>query len=36
MPAGSPGMGDDPHASYDVIAFGGTAGTGGVFFRVGN
>jgi hypothetical protein len=36
MPAGSPGMGDYPHASYDVIAFGGTAGTGAVFFRVGN
>ncbi len=35
MPAGSSGMGADPHASYDVIAFGGAAGDGAVFERVG-
>ena len=35
MPAGSPGMGDDPAARYDVIAFGGTAGAGSVFYRAG-
>ena len=35
MPAGSPGMGDDPAARYDVIAYGGTAGEGEVFFRAG-
>lgn len=35
MPMGSPGMGDDPAARYDVIAFGGTAGTGTVFYRAG-
>ena len=36
MPAGSPGMGNDPNAAYDVIAFGGTAGDGALFHRVGN
>ena len=36
MPAGSPGMGDDPDASYEVIAFGGAAGDGVAFLRVGN
>ncbi|WP_299649129.1 DUF411 domain-containing protein [uncultured Tateyamaria sp.] len=35
MPAGSPGMGTDPTAQYDVIAFGGTAGKGVVFHRAG-
>ncbi|PVA11312.1 CopG family transcriptional regulator [Pelagivirga sediminicola] len=35
MPAGSPGMGDDPNAQFDVIAFGGTAGAGQVFYRAG-
>lgn len=35
MPAGSPGMGNDPTARYDVIAFGGDAGEGEVFYRAG-
>ena len=35
MPAGSPGMGDDPTARFDVIAFGGDAGPGDVYFRAG-
>ncbi len=35
MPMGSPGMGDDPAARYDVIAFGGDAGAGRVFYRAG-
>ncbi|WP_425041125.1 DUF411 domain-containing protein [Primorskyibacter sp. S187A] len=35
MPFGSPGMGDDPNARYDVIAFGGDAGMGAVFYRAG-
>ncbi|WP_299368602.1 DUF411 domain-containing protein [uncultured Tateyamaria sp.] len=35
MPMGSPGMGDDPTARYDVIAFGGEAGAGKVFYRSG-
>lgn len=35
MPAGSPGMGDDPTARYDVIAFGGDAGKGEVFYQAG-
>lgn len=35
MPAGSPGMGDDPNARYDVMAWGGTAGEGEVFQKVG-
>ena len=35
MPYGSPGMGDDPSARYDVIAFGGDAGEGEVFYRAG-
>ncbi|MFX0540618.1 DUF411 domain-containing protein [Roseovarius sp. S4756] len=35
MPAGSPGMGDDPNAQFDVIAFGGTAGDGEIFYRAG-
>lgn len=35
MPAGSPGMGDDPAARFDVIAFGGTAGAGKVFYQAG-
>ena len=35
MPMGSPGMGDDPNARFDVIAYGGSAGPGEVFFRAG-
>lgn len=35
MPYGSPGMGDDPTARYDVIAFGGEAGEGVIFYRAG-
>ena len=35
MPYGSPGMGDDPSARYDVFAFGGKAGDGEVFYRAG-
>lgn len=35
MPGGSPGMGNDPSARYDVIAFGGTAGEGEVFYQAG-
>ena len=35
MPQGSPGMGDDPRARFDVIAFGGQAGDGRVFYRAG-
>jgi hypothetical protein len=33
MPAGSPGMGDDPNARYDVLTFGEGAST--VFYRAG-
>jgi hypothetical protein len=35
MPMGSPGMGDDPTAVYDVIAWGGEAGPGEVFYTAG-
>lgn len=35
MPAGSPGMGNDPLARYDVISFGGDAGAGDIFYRAG-
>ena len=35
MPMGSPGMGDDPAARYDVIAYGRSAKPGEVFFRAG-
>ena len=36
MPMGSPGMGDDPSAKYDIYAWGGTAGAQTpVFFRAG-
>ena len=35
MPMGSPGMGDDPSARFDVIAFGGAAGDGTVYYRAG-
>ena len=35
MPMGSPGMGDDPAARFDVLAFGGEAGAGAVFYRAG-
>lgn len=36
MPAGSPGMGNDPSARYNVIAFGRMAATGEVFYRAGS
>lgn len=36
MPAGSPGMGTDPRARFNVIAFGGSAGEGEVFYRAGS
>ena len=35
MPMGSPGMGDDPSARFDVIAFGHEAGAGTVYYRAG-
>lgn len=35
MPMGSPGMGWDPTARYDVIAFGGSATEGQVYYRAG-
>lgn len=35
MPGGSPGMGNDPTARYDVLAFGEDAGDGEVFFQAG-
>lgn len=35
MPFGSPGMGDDPTAKYDVLAFGGAAGDGEIFYQAG-
>ena len=35
MPYGSPGMGTDPNARYDVLSFGGEASDGQVFYRVG-
>jgi len=35
MPGGSPGMGNDPTARYDVLAFGGDAGEGEVFYQAG-
>ena len=35
MPGGSPGMGNDPSARFDVIAFGGTAAEGDVFYKAG-
>lgn len=36
MPAGSPGMGDDPKARFDVLAFGASDGAASsVFFRAG-
>lgn len=36
MPMGSPGMGDDPKARFDVIAFGGVAGAGRLYYRAGH
>ena len=36
MPEGSPGMGDDPAARYDVIAWGNEAGDGTLFQKVGD
>ena len=35
MPGGSPGMGNDPDARFDVIAFGGTAGAGEIYHQAG-
>lgn len=35
MPEGSPGMGDDPAARFDVIAWGGAAGDGQLFHQAG-
>ncbi|HMQ42687.1 MAG TPA: DUF411 domain-containing protein [Paracoccus sp. (in: a-proteobacteria)] len=35
MPAGSPGMGDDPDARYDVVIWGGEAGDGALYERMG-
>ncbi|MBB5723366.1 hypothetical protein FHS72_003011 [Loktanella ponticola] len=35
MPGGSPGMGNDPSARYDVIAFGGKEANGKVFYQAG-
>jgi hypothetical protein len=35
MPGGSPGMGNDPTTRYDVLAFGGNAGEGEVFYQAG-
>jgi hypothetical protein len=35
MPMGSPGMGDDPKARYDVMAFGG-AGEPWIFYSAGS
>lgn len=35
MPGGSPGVGNDPTARYDVLAFGGDAGKGEVFYQAG-
>ena len=35
MPAGSPGMGDDPKARFDVIAFGDASTAPRVFHRAG-
>ncbi|RED10631.1 DUF411 domain-containing protein [Pontivivens insulae] len=35
MPAGSPGMGYDPQAQYEVMAFGGSAGEGAIYYRAG-
>ncbi|MCF7699209.1 DUF411 domain-containing protein [Loktanella sp. M215] len=35
MPMGSPGMGDDPTARFDVIAFGGEAIPGEIYFQAG-
>lgn len=35
MPSGSPGMGGDPNARYDVIGFGGSAAEGRVFYQAG-
>ncbi len=35
MPMGSPGMGEDPTARFNVIAFGGAAAGGQIYFRAG-
>lgn len=35
MPGGSPGMGNDPTARYEVLVFGGDAGAGAVFYQAG-
>ena len=35
MPHGTPGMGSDPNAQYDVVSFGGAAPDGQIFYSVG-
>lgn len=35
MPAGSPGMGDDPKARFDVLSFGDGSTAPEVFYRAG-
>lgn len=35
MPAGSPGMGDDPAARFDILSFGGDRTTPDVYFKAG-
>ncbi|WP_152048862.1 DUF411 domain-containing protein [Aureimonas psammosilenae] len=35
MPAGSPGMGDDPDARFDVLSFGKASQATAVFYRAG-
>ncbi|MGB3407704.1 MAG: DUF411 domain-containing protein [Jannaschia sp.] len=35
MPMGSPGMGNDPAARFDVLAWGGAAGDGSIYYRAG-
>ena len=35
MPGGSPGVGNDPTAQYEAIAFGGDAGEGMFFYKAG-
>lgn len=35
MPVGSPGMGDDPHARYDVLTIEGDGASPSVFFEAG-
>lgn len=35
MPAGSPGLDDDPDAEFDVLSFGDAPAASGVFHRSG-